>query len=125
MERYLLDTSAILHILRGTKTGSDIVRFVKDADLTTSVICYCETLNNSNLDKQAEAEEFLSCLAILPVTLSDGEAAKKIQYACRKDGKHVPTTDCIIAGTARNNDLEMVTADSDFARIEGIKKRVF
>lgn len=125
MERYLLDSSAILNILLGTPKGNQIRLFAKNAELITSIICYCEVLNKSDLDKQNKAETLLSQLSVFPLTLTDGQLAKKLQYECRKAGGYVPTLDCLVAATASNQDAEVVTSDSDFSRIEGVKRHVF
>jgi len=125
VSRYLLDTSAILHILRGTSEGAKIGRLIQGADVLTSVICYCESLNNSHLTWLERAETFLSKVTVLPVDISEGQLAKKLQYACRKKGKMVPTMDCLVAATAIQCDAEVVAVDSDFERIEGLKKHLF
>ncbi|MBI5226365.1 type II toxin-antitoxin system VapC family toxin [Candidatus Micrarchaeota archaeon] len=125
MSRYLLDTSAILHILRGTPEGLRIAQLIQDSDVLTSVVCYCESLNNSHLTWIERAELFLSKVTVLPVDLSEGQLAKKIQFECRKKGKMVPTLDSLVAATAMKNDAEVVAVDSDFERIDGLKKHLF
>ena len=122
MQRFLLDTSAILHILDSTEKGKKAIKLVSSGEVITSIICYCEVLNKTNLDKQTIAEEFLSKLLVFQVTLEDGNIAKQFQNSCRKSGKFVPTTDCLIAATAANNKAVVVATDSDFERISGIEK---
>ncbi len=125
MERYFMDTSAILGILAGGRDGLDIYHFVKKQKIYTSILCYCEVLNKAEGKRQEHAKELLSSFILLPLTLTDGFLAEKLQYACRKTGKHVSTSDCLIAATALNHDAEVVTMDSDFKRIEGLKSYVF
>ncbi len=125
MTRFLLDSSAILNMLANTSSSSDIRNFISNGELVTSVICYCEVLNEINLHKIKIAEEFLNQLLIFQVTLADAHLAKEIEYACRKSGGQVPTMDCLIAATASNNNATVITTDSDFSRIDGVKKEVF
>ena len=125
MERLILDSSAMLHILQGTGKGQKIAAVIAKQEWLTSIICYCEVLNNVNLDKQAKAEAFLSKILIFPLTLAEGRLAKQFQDECRKTGRQVPTLDCLIAATAANNNATVITTDADFLRIDGIKKQVF
>ena len=125
MARFLLDSSIIIHMLNGTDAGRAAVKFVSAGELVTSIICYCEVLNEANLDKQAQAEGFLSKLLIFQVTLEDGKTAKGFQDSCRKSGKFVPSTDCLIAATAANNNAMVVASDPDFERISGVEKKIF
>lgn len=125
MERYLLDTSAILALLKGGRDAFDVHHFVKGHKIYSSILCYCEVLNKAEGSRQQTAKDFLSSLILLPLTLSDGFLAEKLQYACRKSGKHVTTPDCLIAATAISHDAVVVAMDSDFKRIEGLKSHVF
>ncbi len=124
MERFLLDSSTILNILAGNANGQKAVGILKNNEACTSIICCCEVLNKINLEKYAKAEAFLSKLLSFSLTHSDGETAKGIQKNCRKNGKHVPTIDCLIAATAINNDAIMISSDSDFQRIDEARKRL-
>ncbi len=125
MEQFLLDSSAIMHLLGKTNVGLDIRRVISSGELVTSLLCYCEVLNEVNLDKLKITEEFLNELFISQVTLSDARLAKELQYNCRKAGGQVPTMDCLIAATAINNNATIVTTDSDFERIQEVKKIIF
>ncbi len=125
MSRYLLDASFILDVLKGGSSAFDMVQFIRDGEHLTSVLCYCEVLNVSSEKKQATAKEFLSNLTVLPLTLKEGGIAEKLQYDCRRQGRHVKTMDCLIAATAINHDASVVATDSDFTRIQGLKSHVF
>lgn len=125
MTRFLLDTSIILHILDATAKGAKATELLSGGEAVTNIICYCEVLNKTNLDKLAKAEEFLSKLLIFQVTLEDGKTAKDFQYACRKAGNFVPSTDCLIAATAANNKAVLVASDPDFERIASVEKKIF
>ncbi len=125
MTRFLLDTSIILAILDGTAKGQVAKQLIQNSELITSIVCYCEVLNKASLNKIVVAERFLSNLSIFPLTLADGELAKEFQYSCRKSGKFVSTLDCLIAATASNNNATVITTDSDFGRIDGVKKEIF
>lgn len=125
MERFLLDSSIILDILVGNRQGVEAAKVVSKGEACTSVVSYCEVLNKADLDKLANAELFLSKLLVFGVTLADGKTAKQLELECRKNGRQVPTLDCIIAATAANNGAIVVASDKDFERIEGVSKILF
>jgi len=120
-----LDSSAIVDLLRGGQKGDNIQHLLEGKKLLTSVICYCEVLNQSEGPRQAQAKSFMSSLLVLPVTVSDGDVAEQMQYSCRKSGGHVRTMDCLVAATAFNHGATLVATDSDFERIDGLKKHLF
>ncbi len=122
MERYLLDTSAILDVLEGNAQGRRVREIVGNSESVTSVICYCEVLNKSNEVKIAKAESFLSQLMIFGAARGEGEIARDFQYACRKSGKTIRSMDALIAATAFTNNAILLSSDSDFERIDGIRK---
>jgi|GEM_PF-2462600 len=124
MERYLLDSSAILNILEGSAEGRKAAGILRGNEVVTSIVCYCEVLNKASREKQSAAEAFLSKVPVFPVSLADGYEARKIADSCRKDGNYVPTLDCIIAATAKNNNATVVTMDDDFARMAEVRKVV-
>ncbi len=124
MTRFLLDSSAILNVMDGGSKGQDIAALIRGGELCTSVICFCEVLNKCNLDKRVKAEAALIKLLVFSAGLEEGEIAVGFQDSCRKRGVFVPSTDCIIAATAKSNRAILVSTDSDFSRIEGIEARV-
>lgn len=124
MTRYLLDSSCIIDILSGNERGAKAAQLAKGAELVTSAICYCEVLNRLDLDKAAKAEAFLSKLLVFGLGLQEAKIAKEMQYACRRAGNQVPTVDCLIAATAKTNSATLIASDHDFARIDGVEKKV-
>jgi predicted nucleic acid-binding protein len=124
VERFLFDSSAILEVLAGTAKGRKCAEIAGGSEVCTSAICYCEVLNKVDAKHARVAEAFLSKLALFGVSLSDAFTAVKMQGSCRARGKFVPTVDCLIAATARNNKAIVVTADKDFERIEEIALRI-
>lgn len=125
MEKYLLDSSVILDILEGNAEGRQAAKTFSQAEACTSVICYCEVLNKTNLNELNKAEAFLSKLIVFEVTLADGNSAKTLQFESRKTGKHVPTIDCLIAATAINNNAILAASDKDFNRLGNLRKIIF
>lgn len=122
MARYLLDSTIILEILSGSAKGKKAVEMVGGNELTTSVICFCEVLNKADKERRAKVKAFLSRVMVFSVSLEDGDVASAIAESCRNAGEYVPTLDCLIAASARNNDAVVITTDSDFARMDGIGK---
>ncbi len=122
METFLLDSSTILNVLFGSPAGQKASKLVSSGLAATSIICYCEVLNKSNVQRRKTAEDFLSTLVIFPVSFADGKTAVEIQDECRKEGGFVPSTDCLIAATATNHSATVLTSDKDFERIRQVKK---
>lgn len=129
MERFFLDSSAIIALLGAESEGTQIKRFLKSAhpdyELITNVICHCEVLNKSDLADLEVAEAFLSKISVFPISIQDGLLACNLQFACRKKGGQIGTLDSLIAASAIANDAELLSLDSDFERIEGLKKHLF
>ena len=122
MERFLLDSSAIIEILSGTAEGKRAATAVRSGEVATSAIAYCEVLNKANLDKLQIAEAFLNRLLVLYPGQAELKTCCGIQQACNRKGRHVPTIDALIAATAINAGCTLVSFDGDFGRIEGLKK---
>jgi predicted nucleic acid-binding protein len=59
---------------------------------------------------------------ILPLTLSATRRAAEIYANLRKKGEPIGHTDCLIAGIALSNNLQLVTNNIDhFKRIKGLE----
>ncbi len=79
-----------------------------------------ELLNGEQSGVGVEARRrFLRSFAWLPfVTATDFEGASRIFRACRRDGVTPRgTVDCMIATVVLRNDVVLLTADRDLARI--------
>ncbi len=59
---------------------------------------------------------------MLPLTVSAAGKAAQIFAVLRKSGQSIGNTDCLIAGVALTNGLQIVTNNTDhFKRIKGLE----
>jgi len=126
-ERLLLDTSVVVHLLRGKETGERIdraynLRSRPDRPLI-SVVTVGETLGFA---KQrgwgAERVELLRALLaeLVIVDINDREVLERyadLQAESRKNGWNLSDNDKWIAATASVTDATLLTTDRDFERV--------
>ncbi|PTD94091.1 hypothetical protein C9439_04420 [archaeon SCG-AAA382B04] len=67
----------------------------------------------------------LSRNKIISFNTQDAHAAGRIYYKLRKEGETISEIDTIIAGMAKNRNLELITRDKDFSKIKEIEKTIY
>ncbi len=111
-ERLVIDTSALIHLLDGTKEVVDLldgvegyVSFVTEIELLSSTRGTVEHLKRK--------KALLNDLTIIDIN----QQIKEVTIELRKrHGLKVP--DCLIAATAIHLDLPLVTTDKHFDRLK-------
>lgn len=110
--KFLLDTNAIIQLLRGNAELSDLLA---NADfISTSIIAEMEYLSFSDLPESDVTifQIFKSRITVYDVP-SDDMLFTQLAVDARKKFK-MKLPDAIIAATARTNDLTILTADDHF-----------
>lgn len=112
VKKYLLDTSFLIDLMKRHQKALSTHNIIKGKE-STSVICAYE------LSKYSES----AALAILkkdtiPFDKTDASEAASIFRKLRSDGEMIPEMDIMIAGTAINRRLTLVTRDEHFKRIK-------
>ena len=110
--KYLLDTNAIIQLLKG---NAELSALLADADfVSTSVIAEMEYLSFPDLPENDVAifQIFKSRVKVYGIP-SDNMALTQLAVDARKMFK-MKLPDAIIAATARANDLTILTADDHF-----------
>ena len=128
MKPTLVDTDILSEFLRGTEIVVDNAKkYLESYDsINFSIITYYEILNGL-LYKDARKQlkrfsDFAELNKILPLTLSATKQAAEIYANLRKKGQPIGHTDCLIAGIALTNNLQLVTNNLDhFKRIKGLE----
>jgi predicted nucleic acid-binding protein len=128
MRPALVDTDILSEFLRGTEIVVDNAKqYLENYDsINFSIITYYEILNGL-LYKDARKQlrkfsEFAELNKILPLTLSATKQAAEIYANLRRKGQPIGHTDCLIAGIALTNNLQLVTNNIDhFRRIKGLE----
>jgi len=127
---YLLDTSAVIALLRNNPPGvRDRLRLVvsRGAAVAVSSIVLCElSYGVPRSERRRENAErlrvFLSGnIAVVPFAEEDAMAAGDLRAALERAGTPVGPYDLLIAAQARRRGTTLVTANvSEFARVAGL-----
>jgi predicted nucleic acid-binding protein len=128
MSPALVDTDILSEFLRGTEIVVDNAKkYLENYDsINFSIITYYEILNGL-LYKDARNQlkrflDFAELNKILPLTVSATKRAAEIYANLRKTGEPIGHTDCLIAGVALTNNLQLITNNlGHFRRIEGLE----
>jgi tRNA(fMet)-specific endonuclease VapC len=127
MIRYLLDTNAFSHALKGTlSTFSDRFTAVALEDVAVSVITEAELLFGLARRPLAHelsraVHELLGRITILPWTPEAAEQYARLRFALETQGQPIGAMDLMIAAHALAEDAVLVTNDAAFRRIERLK----
>ena len=128
MKPGLLDTDILSEFLRGTpQVVENVEIYLRSYDaINFSIISYYEILNGllyKDAGKQLKRfTEFAELCKILPLTISATRQAAGIYADLKKKGQPIGHTDCLIAGIALTNDLQLVTNNTDhFKRVKGLE----
>ncbi len=127
MKPALVDTDILSEFLRGTtKVVENAEKYFQSYDaINFSIITYYEILNGL-LYKDAKKQlkkftDFTDLNKILPLTISAAKRAAEIYADLKKKGQPIGHTDCLIAGIALTNSLQLVTNNTDhFKRVKGL-----
>ena len=117
----LLDTSAIIDYVEDTEEGRKIREYFEEEIGVASSITVNETLITATKKEKEKFENLFSQMIIAPF---DYEAALKsieIEKQLMKNGKMIGKIDICIAAIAFVRNLPIMTLDSDFKKIEGLK----
>ena len=127
MKPTLIDTDILSEFLRGTaKVVENFEAYLKAFDaINFSIISYYEILNGLLYkDAKKQLDKFIAFAKynkILPLTISATRRAAEISAKLKTLGQPIGHTDCLIAGIALTNGLQLATNNVDhFKRIEGL-----
>ena len=125
MKRYLLDTSLIAAFLHGRPTALILIDpLVRNGQATTSILVYGEVIEyikglqtfpayKARLQKLFD----LNQIPPLPLTYSILERYADIRRTLRPQHKDIGNIDTLIAATALEHDLTLLTIDTDYERV--------
>ncbi len=120
MGKYLIDNNAISNFFSGmlTEIGMDFMAEVLDQTPCISVITEIEALSWISPDKSKEqiVKSFVQNATVLALT-----PAVVAQCISIRRSRKIKTPDAIMAATAIFHHLTLITSDSDFKNIDGLK----
>lgn len=123
---YLLDTSAIIDILRGKISTEDFISNHLEDAFSTSCICeaeiaegvYRENMENIPLRQKQMKKLFTSFNQVLPFNSTQADIAGRIKAELGKAGKLIDDLDILIAAAAIHLQASIVTKNpKHFLRI--------
>ncbi len=125
---YVLDTNIVTALLKGNESVKDRLKNVvmRGEDIFISAICYYEIkrglLDANAAIKLSKFNQFCKLFRILMLdTQSIFDRATEIYVNLKQKGELINDADILIASSAMEHDLILVTSDSDFNRIPDIK----
>jgi tRNA(fMet)-specific endonuclease VapC len=125
--RYLLDTNTVSYIIKGNRprVRERLLR-VPMAEVGISVITEVELL--FGLARRPEAtklktvvEEFLLRVEVLPWDSEAAQQYSKIRATLEHAGEPMGNLDLMVAAQALASDVVLVSSDSVFRRVKGLK----
>lgn len=122
MNKLILDTSVIIDFLRREEKDKSLLYKISDEDLYISIITHTELFSGKSIWEKNVArdalEKVLHEITILPLERDISETAGRF----KAHNHNISLIDCIIAATALNSSLELVTLNiKDFEKIKELK----
>ena len=132
MKRYLLDTSLVAAFLHGRPQALTLIEpLVRDGQAVTSILVYGEVIEYlKGLPTFTTYKARLQKLFVLnqitpyPLTYSILERYADIRRTLRKQHKEIGDIDTLIAATAVEHDLTLLTIDTDYGRVPNLKYKL-
>lgn len=123
MVKYLVDSDILINFIRKIPKEVDLLRKIDIKTIAISVITYAEVMEGVwESNKKKEVEEFLGLFEKFDIGISTSVEFIDLRYKLRKQGNLIDNMDLLIASTAIEHDLILITNNKkDFQRIEGLK----
>ncbi len=127
MKKYLLDTSVVAGYLLARAKAIQLVRpLLAQEEAATSLLVYGEVAEYVKQFAEfaaykASLETLLEQISPLPLTYAILERYADIRRTLRPRRQAIGDIDTLIAATALEHNLTIVTIDRDFARVPNLK----
>ncbi|TVQ65470.1 MAG: type II toxin-antitoxin system VapC family toxin [Spirulina sp. DLM2.Bin59] len=126
--RYLLDTCVVSDFIKGEPRTTAKLKKTAPADIAISSITVMElryglVINPQRAQKiEPTISSFLSSVITLPFNTAEAEQAAQIRAALKSQGQPIGAYDALIAATALQHNLIMITANQrEFERVPGLQ----
>jgi predicted nucleic acid-binding protein len=119
----LVDSSYLIGRLRyGEDPLIELAEYFDEFDFFTCGVVTVEVLRGIKLPKaHAKMLQFLGCMSYVPTTNSIWERVSQMAWELDRAGKTMQVTDLVIAVSALHADAAVLTMDSDFYRVPGLR----
>lgn len=115
----VLDSSALIHLLRGTEKGKEIKKTLENEIYATTSFSVHEVLIGSR--EKEVLMGFFKSIPILPFDLESSLKTVEIENTLKKKGKLMAKIDLFIASICVAHNLSFITTDCDFKNISELK----
>lgn len=110
---YLIDTNIVIWVIRGNTIYEDILQKLKDkTPLSISTITIAEIYKNVLPGEQLKTEDVLDNFENYEVTSKIAKLSGLYWQQYSKKYKNFSIVDCLIAATARENNLTLLTLNT-------------
>lgn len=126
MSRYLLDNGILVAYLKGRPGALRLIRsWIMAREAATSHLIYGEAIEYLKSDvayrrRRSELRVLLREVTPYKLTYSILERYAELRRVMRRSGGLIGDVDTLIAATALEHGLTLVTLDSDFERVPGL-----
>ncbi len=120
----ILDTSAIIEILKGTEKGGKIKELLSDEILSITPISIHEILILIKEDERESFTNFLNMVKIYNFESNSSIESSKIEINLKNSGNMIQRVDTFIAGICLARGERLITLDKDFEKIGGLNVKV-
>ena len=120
----LVDTSAWVDFFNkpDSPTGNSVEQILRKGKAVIAGIILTELLQGAKIKKEFDAIlKGMASLPILTPTLNTWVEGGRISFTLRRKGVTIPTTDLVIAALALENNCMVLTLDSHFQQIPGVR----
>ena len=120
----LLDSSAIVEIIRGTDKGQDILSKI-EGDTFLSPFSIYEVVLGLKQKESLLLEKLLTTTRLINFDVGSSLAAVQIMKELTEKGQKINIIDIFIASIAISNNLTLVSLDKDFTKVDNLKTLIF
>ena len=128
MRRYLLDTTVLSALLFGRLGAVDLIQpWISSREVVTRILVYGEVIEylrglTDFPRRRMELRKLLRAIYPLALTYGTVERYSEIRRTLRRQGSGLfGDVDTLIAATALEYDLTVVTTDRDFERVSNLE----
>jgi tRNA(fMet)-specific endonuclease VapC len=121
--RYLLDTNAVIALLKAEKPIQDLLAETEEVFLGITVLgeLYFGAQKSERVKSNlAEIEEFAATCTVLDCTQETARQYGRVKRGLRQRGRPIPENDLWVAATALQYGLVLLTHDGHFDEVEGL-----
>jgi predicted nucleic acid-binding protein len=116
----ILDTSAIIEILKGTEAGRKINQLTLNNETAITAFSTHELLVGARASEIPQLYGFLASLEAWGFDSASALESSRIKKELSGKGKSIGDIDIFIAGICMSNNAKLITLDKDFEPIEGL-----